>query len=176
MTDDTRNGRVFQQNTRFDNGFQLALKYLGYRARSRKEVRSYLKKKGVAPHLIRQIMEKLEYYRYVDDLAYARSYVSSRKKRSPRSVFALRYELSGRGISDTMIDQVLGEEDDASLAVLALEQRRRQWAQLDASGFTGKALVFLKNRGFSYEISAGAVDRFILMNSGLFLKSDKEDE
>ena len=147
------------QNREFDLAFGKALRFLGYRARSRKEIRQYLEKKKVSNSVISRVLEKLTAYRYLDDHEFARSFVAMRKKNSPRSIFALGYELSQKGISDIITQQVLAGEDDGELAFLALSPKWRLWRHLDPEKRKKKALGVLRSRGFNYEHAISAYER-----------------
>ena len=58
--------------------YNAALRYLGFRSRSRKEIEDYLKRKGFEDNTIRVVMEKLERYGLADDKAFARDWVRNR--------------------------------------------------------------------------------------------------
>ncbi len=140
----------------FELAFNKALRYLGYQARSTREVRRHLEKHKISKRSIRNVLDKLTEYRYVDDLEYARSFVSNRKRTRPKAVFALRYELGQKGISDMIIDQVLDRENDHELAARALDGKWRQWKHLDPEKQKHKVFGFLRNRGFNYEHALSA--------------------
>ena len=56
----------------------MSLRYLQYRSRSQKEMEDYLEGKGFDRDIIDEVIEKLRGYGYIDDLAFARDWVSNR--------------------------------------------------------------------------------------------------
>ncbi len=130
----------------------LALRYLGIRARSTAEVRDYLRRKGFADTTIQQVIERLQEWGYLDDEAFARFWVEERERFRPRGPIALRQELRQKGISDEIVQRVLAEIDPEASARRALNARLRQWQHLDWRTFRKKAGDYLARRGFSYDV------------------------
>ena len=56
----------------------LVYHYLSIRSRSEKEVREYLLKKNAESHIINTIIELLKEKKFLDDEAFARSWISQR--------------------------------------------------------------------------------------------------
>ena len=74
------------------------------------EIITKLKKSGNDSRSIQAAMDFLVESGYVDDLAYARDYLHSRRKR--KSFRMIRQELMGKGISSDIIDLVFEEEGE----------------------------------------------------------------
>ncbi len=137
----------------------LALRYLGTRARSTAEVRDYLRRKGFAETTIEHVIERLQEWGYLDDEAFARFWVEDRERFRPRGLIALRQELRQKGISNDIIQRVLADLDPEDSARRALASRLRQWRHLDWHTFRKKAGDYLARRGFSYDIINDVVRR-----------------
>lgn len=159
--------------TSLEKTYQISLRYLGYRSRSVLELRTFLLQKKIAEPVIETVIERLMDYNYLNDSEFANLFVSSRKKSNPKSIFAIRYELSKKGIHDKIIDHVLQSECDDDLAWLALCSKRRQWENLDMESLKKKALTCLKNRGFTFEVSLRAYEKLITNQN--FGEIDHED-
>ncbi len=89
-----------------------AARFLEARPRSVDEVRRKLTTMGYRVPLVEQVVEKLTALRYLDDDAFARSWVESRDRAKPRGEHALRLELGRKGVDRALVDEVLGERRD----------------------------------------------------------------
>ena len=94
-----------------------AARYLESRPRSTAEVRRRLTTMGYRPELVTGTITRLTEMGYLDDEAFARSWVASRDRARPRGEHALRRELQLKGVDRKLVDGVLDERDeDATLA------------------------------------------------------------
>jgi len=134
-----------------DLAFEKALSYLAPRPRSRKEIGDYLNAQGFTHEAIQHAVLRLEKSGYINDHEFARAWVDSRIRFHPRGIFALRYELSAKGVAEEIIDSVLENLDETSLAMRALESRISKWKGLKPLKMREKIFGYLKRRGFSYE-------------------------
>ncbi len=91
--------------------FNAALRYLSYRPRSEYEVRDYLRRKEYDDVLIDSTLTRLQENRFVDDTAFAQSWVRSRQAGLPRSGRVLRMELMKKRVPKEVIEAVLAEQD-----------------------------------------------------------------
>jgi regulatory protein len=139
--------------------YQHALRYLGYRPRSRAEVERNLRDKGYAPAAINDAVTRLIDQRYLDDAAFARFWLENRERHRPRSARALRYELRQKGIAPSVIDATLAGMDEDSSAWAALEPKLARWQALDRSEFARQVIGFLTRRGFNYAIARQTYER-----------------
>jgi len=138
---------------------ELALRYLAHKPRSIYEMHEYLTKKSFDENIVNHIIETLLKEKYLDDGAFAESFVESRTHNKPKSKFALTYELHKKGIESSVIEDVLKAYDDPDLALKALELKIQLWAHLDSQKLNKKILNFLKYRGFSYDISISLLNK-----------------
>ena len=86
-----------------------ALRFLEARARSVVETRRRLADAGYRPELIDGTVERLLAIGLLDDPAFARHWIESRDRASPRGEIALRRELRLRGVDGAVIDEALDE-------------------------------------------------------------------
>lgn len=135
-----------------DKTIDLALKYLGLRPRTSMEMRIYLEKKGRALPEVNKAIEWLQDEGYLDDRKYAMSFLENRKRYKPKAAFALGYELSQKGISKKIRDELIEAVDDQEMANLAIEQKLRSWKHLAPDTCKKKLLNYLRYRGFGYGI------------------------
>jgi regulatory protein len=129
-----------------------AIRFLGYRPRSRAEVERYLRGKGVAEEVSASVLLRLEQLGYLDDEEFARFWVDNRREFKPRGQRALAYELRQKGVSSQIIADVIDGVDDREAAWKAIENRLRHWERLNYQELRSKLVGFLQRRGFSYEV------------------------
>jgi regulatory protein len=143
-----------------ETAFQRAVKFIGYRMRSEKEIRDKLEEYQIPEGAITRVMDRLRRSGLVNDTQFSQIWVENRAEYRPRSHRALAYELRRKGIPDELIEQTLEEtEDDEELAYRAAKQHSRKWNELEWPDFRKKLSGFLARRGFSYHIAAQVVGR-----------------
>lgn len=130
-----------------------AIKYLGYKARSKKELISKLKEKEFSEEVISRTIEFLEEYNYIDDLKYAELF--SREKFNIKGWGEKRifYELKLKGISEDIIYKTLDSQnfDEASKAESIIIKRLKGKKDISISE-KQKLFGYMLRRGFSSEI------------------------
>lgn len=132
---------------------ELSLRYLGYRARSEKEMEVYLRGKGFEDPTIEDCLSRLESYGYVDDLAFARSWVKSRLKSKHSGRALIRNELLQKGIKGHVLDKALMDIDgDIELeGAFALKDKyMRRYEGLSQEDKKRKLHGLLSRRGHSW--------------------------
>lgn len=138
-----------------------AVRYLTARPRSQYEIRQYLSHKGTATAAIEEVIERLQTLGYVDDVAFARFWVSNRDEFKPRGRVALRYELRQKGIADDAIEEVLSTIDLDDSAYRAAQKKLSSLRGLDTKAARDKLGAFLARRGFSYDTVQRVIERLI---------------
>lgn len=139
--------------------YNQALRFLTTRARSVKETKENLKKKGFDPGVIEKTVSKLKQENLLNDMEFAEMFVESRERFRPKSRFALGYELRQKGISQPTMEKVLGKINDSASALKAVRSKLHLWQHLDRETFRKKAMNHLKSRGFSHEVSVSACEQ-----------------
>lgn len=156
---------------REDEGYrarEAALSLLAHRARARVELRRRLQRKDFSEVVIDEVMAWLEERDYVDDPAFAESFVRDRLRLRPRGRLGLVQELRRKGVDDGVaeaaIERVMEAQDvgEVDLARRSAEEwarknrsavraaaaskedrrkaRRRLYGHLARRGFTGDAV------------------------------------
>ncbi len=133
---------------------QQAFHLLSYRPRSEHELRRALARKGHAPETIEAVLKRLERYHYVDDQAFALTWVESRQRARPRGARLLRAELRQKGVEREIIDQAIDDAggDERALARAAACQKLSTLKAADYGEFGRKLGGFLLRRGFGSEV------------------------
>jgi regulatory protein len=130
-----------------------AANFLSVRMRSVAETRARLLHLGYPSGLVEATVSRLIELDYLDDTAFARTWVESRDRAHPRGQIRLRRELAIKGIGRDVVDLVLDErgsdiQDDDAVAGDGIAPRTAQPRDRSAADRTA-ALSLLKRRGSS---------------------------
>lgn len=139
---------------------QKTFVYLSFRARSEKEVRDYLLKKKVDEETIHRIISLLKEKKFLDDEAFAISWIESRNRMRPRSKRILKMELRQKGIENFIIEKVLEEqgENDLLLAKKIIEKKKNTMKNVPREEVYKKIGGLLARRGFDWETIKSSID------------------
>ncbi len=135
-----------------------AYRYLGYRSRTEKEMRSYLAKKiqtyGFSPEKEEEIVTLLKNDDYLNDLSFIEEFIRARSTSKPKGEYALRQELLQKGIAPSLIDEYFSSHTlpESELADKALTRIWYRIKNLETSIRRKKSTDFLRRRGFSYDV------------------------
>lgn len=169
--------RAVVEKSEINSAFERAVGYLSAAPRARLEIHRYLKDKGYDGKVCDEVLRRLDEYRYVDDRAYAESYVTSKSKKYGK--IRLSAELKKKGISSEIVSDVLsGESDDyedaqeyeeTDGAIKVAERYLRSHKERDAL----KLKRFLAGRGFTWDTINSVVSK--LKDGGAF-DTETDDE
>lgn len=109
---------------------QAVVRYLGYRARSVHEVRTYLARKEWDPDICEKVIAECIEQGYLDDQAFAKAWVEGRRKRKGFGKIRLSQELKEKGISSTDIETVLIKIDEEEERQKAIELAERRYLRI----------------------------------------------
>lgn len=141
-------------NDEFQRAFERAVKLLGIRARSRRELSDRLLSMGFGPVTVERVDERLASLGLVDDREYALERVRHLLSRG-RSSRAARDDLAARGITEEQIgssvDELAPEGDDAERAVALARRRAAGIAGLDPATAYRRVARYLGAQGYDAE-------------------------
>lgn len=130
-----------QLETEKSQALDKALTHISASPKTKKQIADFLSEKGYTEAVQSYVLERLEYYKFVDDYAYCRAYVQSVTGKGKR---ALEADLIKRGAERRAIEETLGEvEEDSGEAVKILQKYMR------GKEFTKENLY----KGFKYMLS-----------------------
>jgi len=138
----------------------FALKLLGLRSHSRKELRQKLLKKGYTVESIEAVLEKLTLQGVLDDLMFGRELIKSRSRRKPSGKVKMHAELRKKGVPEIVIGDLLKEYGSADLCFRAAEKKLGSLHGTTDECRKKKLAVFLNNRGFEWQDIQKAVKHF----------------
>lgn len=87
--------------------YTLAINYLSYRMRTKKEIYDYLVKKEVDEEQISTIMEHLEQEKLVNDQQFAENFVQTRIHTTSKGPRMVEQELKEKGVNTTVAEQAI---------------------------------------------------------------------
>jgi regulatory protein len=149
------------------NGAYLkALRFLGARPRTNKEVRQKLQAAGYEEAVIEETVRRLESERYVDDRQFAKQWTEHRLYSQNKGKAFIRQELLQKGVGREHIQEALQGiewEDELSSAV---EIGAKKWRQTSGETFDRKrkTAAFLLRRGFSSDVVQQALRKINEVN------------
>jgi regulatory protein len=152
-----------------ERAYSLALRYLGFRARSLYEMEKYLKGKRFSEACRTKTIQRLMENRFLDDKDFTGMWVASRSRSNPKGAYALRQELLEKGIDEQLIEENLDGFDELEAAFSAVQKKLGQWLNLSSDEIRKKIYGFLSLRGFSYETTREATERALD-----FIKGEKD--
>jgi regulatory protein len=136
-----------------------ALRLLSYRPRSEREIRDRLARKGIRPEIRDATVSRLRETGLIDDEAYARTFVESRDRTSPRARRLIAAELRTKGVGRHVVEEATAEVDDRAAAYRAAARRARSLTRVSFAEFRRRLGDFLVRRGFDYETAEDTVSR-----------------
>ncbi len=144
----------------FTRAKQIALRFIGYRLRTEKELRLKLAEKEFMPDTINKVIEHLQSLNLLDDRKFARAFVHDAQLRKPAGPRLLRQQLMLKGVQRETIDTVLHDTVDAfteqSSALQAAEKVMKKFTasrkSTDVLKQRQKIAQFLARRGFSWSV------------------------
>ena len=140
----------------FQRASAAALRYLSHRPRSEAEVRTRLARR-FPPNVVDSVIEELSLRGLTDDSKFAALWADSRSRHSPRSAFAIRRELTAKGVSQELADSAIRDIDDRDAAYTAGAKHARRLGGSDHAAFRRRMWGYLRRRGFSPSISRSVI-------------------
>jgi len=143
----------------FQNCFEAALHYLGYRPRSEAEVRQRLHRRGFNAEVVDRVVIVLKERSLIDDEAFAQYWKDSRQSFRPRSRRLIKLELRQKGVASETANEIVADLDDETAAYRAGLKKARVLSGSDHSEFRRLLVGYLRRRGFDYGTISAVVAR-----------------
>lgn len=134
---------------------ERALRLLARREHSRAELLRKLEQAGFDRLDIATLLDAFEAKTWLSDRRFAESYVADHRARA--GSVKLAYDLRQRGVGDSIVKSVLGDNRDSELD-RAREVWRKKFATAPADAAEkAKQIRFLQSRGFTPEVIRRAI-------------------
>ena len=143
--DDTQFAKL-KKDAGLDKAYGNALRYVAMRPRSHGELHDYFRRKGIDEAASEHIVKRLTDLNLLNDEAFARSWVASRRLLKTTSKRRLILELKQKRVSEEVIDKVLQEDitDERESIKKLIEKKRSRYPD------NQKLISYLARQGFSY--------------------------
>ena len=144
----------------FDSNKTIALtktaNYVNTALKTEKQVKEYIAKKGFDKSISEYVIEKLKEYKYIDDEAYAKAYISTYQNKF--GAMKLKANLSEKGVKKEIVENLLKdvEIDEDILYNLSVKYMKNKESTYENQV---KLMRFLASRGFSYDDINSIIDR-----------------
>lgn len=134
--------------------YNLALSYIEYRLRSRKEIINYLKNKDFEESLIDKVLINLEKYGYLNDCLYTKSFISDKLLLSYDGPYKIKKQLIDNGVDEAIINEQLSIIDDNLFREKVRKQINKRYKsnKKPMSIFVSKTIEYLMNLGYDKEM------------------------
>jgi regulatory protein len=137
-----------------------AANFIGYRPRSRAEVRTRLERDEWSEEVIARVLERLQAAQMLNDAEFAANWVGARERSKPRGSRLLTQELRQKGVAKEEIEAALPDADaELENAMAALAKLERKLAPYTGRDRDQKATEHLMRRGFSFSVIKAALRR-----------------
>jgi regulatory protein len=134
-----------------DSAFRL----LAYRARSARELRQRLSRKGYRREVIDEVIKDLQSKGYQSDEEFARQFAHEKWSGSGWGPVRVRQELRRKGISSDLVEQIIEEVySDIDIADAVLPLAIKRWVvlrDLPADNRRRRISGYLQRRGYDWE-------------------------
>lgn len=149
-----------------------AVNYLSYELRTEKEIKDYLYKKEYTTPTIMDVMDKLKDLNYLDDAAYAQSFINTQLRISANGPRIIEQKMFKKGVPEDIIKQKMSEIDPDILLENATEFAKKQARKTNHASFKQQMIKLrqsLYSKGFSSDITNEAID-------SLDIEKDEDEE
>jgi regulatory protein len=138
----------------------LAVKFLSIKLRTEAEVEKKLSENCFELDTIKQVIEELRALGYINNRLYVQKYIFDRSKLKPVSKKLLKFELLGKGITESIIDEEMEGwlVDEASIAEGLVKKKFGKY-DLNDDKILRRVYSFLNHRGFSRDLIMHAIDK-----------------
>ncbi len=141
-----------------------ALRFLSYRDRSEKEIRSKLQHVGYDAAIIDWVVDELKRLKFLDDQRFAQSFAQTQMITRPVGEYYLRRELKDKGLDEPLIeqtiDQVYQERDQLAVALDLAAQRKKRYKSIEEVKAKKRVSDFLLRRGFDWDTVSEVMERW----------------
>ena len=130
--------------------YESAIKYIGIRLRSIKEIKEYLIKKENDVEIINRVCNKLLESNYLDDERFTKAYIKDKLNFTTMGDYKIRKELERFGIDSTIIEDNISNIDNS-----LLETKMKKIIEKDIRTNKKYSGVNLKNKIYNHLLSQG---------------------
>lgn len=138
----------------------VLLHQLARSSKSTQQLRLILENREIESTIAEEVLRRFTEVGLIDDREFARTLVSSRRKIAGKSASVIRRELSQKGVSNELADEVLADitqEDESALASSLALRRIAQLQRFEPEVRRRRLMGYLLRKGFSSSVVSQAV-------------------
>ncbi|MFM1950510.1 MAG: hypothetical protein RL418_197 [Actinomycetota bacterium] len=138
----------------------VLLHQLSRSMKTKQQLQQILQRREIPDEIAQAVLNRFEEAQLIDDVAFARAFVSSRLAAGGKSRSALARELRQKGVSDSRIEHALADlqaEDELQMATTLAKKRAERMQSLDRDVRYRRLSGFLARRGFSASVIGSAL-------------------
>jgi regulatory protein len=141
------------------DAYMKAIRFLGTRPRTVKEVQMKLQSAGYEQPVIEETLRRLSEQQYIDDKQFAKQWTEHRIHSQRKGKAYIRQELLHKGVDRELVQEALQHIDPDEELSSAIEIGGKKWRQTSGqlAERQRKTMAFLLRRGFSADIVQQAV-------------------
>ncbi len=144
-----------QLETEKSQAVDKAMTHLSATMKTEQQMRDFLTKKGYTQAVCDYVLEKLQYYKFVDDFAYCKAYVNSVSGKGKRAIEA---DLFKRKARREAIEEALEEFDENEDEAFELLQKYMRGKEINKINLL-KGYKYLLSKGYGYDIAKSATGK-----------------
>lgn len=144
-----------QKEDFYQQAYQKALSFLNFKLRTTKEMFQKLEKLEYDEETIHQVLQHLQEMGLLNDRFYAESYLHENSILGKKGPKAVAFELKKKGISETLIQQVLSEFSEEQQLEQALEMGQQyvnRQTQVSTKSAKQKVYTYLLQKGYDGDV------------------------
>lgn len=145
----------FRNESEFGKNYIRAIDLISRRLRSEKEIRDYARRKSWTADNTERVIERLKVRGYLNDKVFAESFVRARQNAGKYSRRRIELDLRRKGITDSIVKEVLHDEvsDTDALRKLIAKRAKRY-------DDPTKLKAYLLRAGFNYDDINREIDAY----------------
>lgn len=149
-----------------------AVNYLSYELRTEKEMKDYLYKKEYTTPTIMDVMDRLKQLNYLDDEAYAQSFINTQLRMSANGPKTIEQKMFKKGVPQAIIADKISQIDQDVLLENATEFAQKQARKTSHASFR-QQMTKLRQSLYAKGFTGDVVDQAI---ASLDLEKDEDTE
>lgn len=146
---------------------ECALRQIGYRNRTRSEIRKRLLGSEFPEEIVEEVIAQLADVGLLDDEKFSRDWVRSRTASKPMGKTRLAWELRSKGVEAPVVEETLQDMDEDAEFALALSVASKKVEKADRAdpSLKNRLSSFLRRRGFGWDVITRVIDELCLGQS-----------
>ena len=145
-----------QLETEKSQAVDKAMTHLSATMKTERQMRDFLVKKGYTEAVCDYVIERLQYYKFIDDFAYCRAYINSVHGKGRRSIEADLIKRKANRDAISSVLQEFEENDDEAYEILHKYLRGKEINKMNLL----KGYKYLLSKGYSYDTAQSATEKF----------------